>query len=417
MSPNNLQQRLSLLFQQDRFKESRELLENYLSDFPDDRFAQLNYVNVLLNLGEKKAAREVMGPIVNENPDDPTVLRLAASLELMDGKDKVAQTYAETLLQMNARDADAYVLMARIKMKQRNYDGALYYVDEALAINPEDSAALNLKIFVGSLLGHKDVGVTVEDALNLSPEDPTTIAQHAYSLLSQGKSKEALERARYALSLTPQNDMARYVMLEGLKARFPIYRGYFKYQQFMARLSGSASFGITIGLWIGVNALNRFAGSNPAYAPYVQPIVYFFVGIFLLSWIITPLMNFYLLTNQYGRVLLDQEEKVMARLVGGSFIGGVISFVASAVTGYDVFFLLGMVLIALTIPLGTFLRPLRKRQKQILTAYTVGLALVGLAGALLLNLTLLSIAGVAILAYQFILNGMAAREMGRTFGE
>jgi tetratricopeptide (TPR) repeat protein len=417
MQLNALIERLHLLQSQARWPESRTLLETYLADHPDESIAQLYYVNTLSNMGEKELARELIEPLLGENPDNPMVLRLAAIIELNDNKPKIAEQFAEQLMQMDAEDDDAYTLMAKAKLDQRNYDAALHYTDEALAINPQNTEALNMKIYIGGFLGNADTEETIAEALHLNPEDSSTIANHGYQLLRNGKVDEALERLKYALSLNPNDQLARFAMLEALKARFWPYRLYFKYQEAMAKMSGGASFGLMIGMWLGVNFLNGQASANPEYAPYIMPVVYIMVFLFLMTWIIDPLMNFYLLTNKYGRLLLDKDDKLMASLVGGSLGMAVLSLVAWLITGGAVFQLFTAAFVMLTIPLGSFLRPKRKQPRLLLTLYTSALAAFALFGIPMGSSLLINIALFGLLAYQFIINGMMVKEHGRTFGE
>jgi tetratricopeptide (TPR) repeat protein len=417
MQLNALIERLHLLQSQARWPESKTLLETYLADHPDEPIAQLYYVNTLSNMGEKEMARQLIGPLLSENPDNPMVLRLAAIIELNDEKPKMAEQYATQLMAMDAEDDDAYTLMAKAKLDQRNYDAALHFVDEALALNPQNTEALNMKIYIGGFLGKADTEAAIAEALHINPEDSATIANHGYQLLRQGRVDEALERLKYALSLNPTDQLARFAMLEALKARFWPYRLYFKYQEAMAKLSGGASFGLMIGLWFGVNFLNRQASANPEYAPFIMPVVYIMVSLFLLTWIIDPLMNFYLLTNKYGRLLLDKDDKLMASLVGGSLGLAVLSLAAWLLSGFTIFQLFTGAFVMLTIPLGSFLRPKRKQPRLLLTIYTFALAVLGLSGIALGQSLLLNLALFGLLAYQFIINGMMAREHGRTFGE
>ena len=415
MQLNALIERLHLLQSQARWPESKALLETYLADHPDEPIAQLYYVNTLSNMGEKEMARKLIEPLLSENPDNPMVLRLAAIIELNDEKPKMAEQYAAQLMAMNAEDDDAYTLMAKAKLDQRNYDAALRFTNEALALNPQNTEALNMRIYIGGFLGKADTDAAIAEALHINPEDSATIANHGYQLLRQGRVDEALERLKYALSLNPTDQLARFAMLEALKARFWPYRLYFKYQEAMAKLSGGASFGLMIGLWFGVNFLNRQASTNPEYAPYIMPVVYLMVFLFLLTWIIDPLMNFYLLTNKYGRLLLDEDDKKMASLVGGSLGLALICLVLWLASSYVIFQLFTAAFVLLTIPLGSFLRPKRKKQRQILTLYTAGLAVLSLSGIALGLEFLLNVALLGLLAYQFIINGMMAREHGRTF--
>ncbi|MEO0734282.1 MAG: tetratricopeptide repeat protein, partial [Bacteroidota bacterium] len=334
-----------------------------------------------------------------------------------DKKPKVAEQFADQLLQLDPENDEAYLLMAKAKLEQRNYDAALRHLDHALAKDPQNQEALNLKIYVGGFLGKADTGTTIADALANDPEDASTIANHGYQLLREGKVDQALERLGEALAKNPNDSLGRFAMLEALKARFWPYRMYFKYQQAMAKLSGGASMGIIIGLWFGVNWLNRFAENNPGYAPFIKPLVYGMVGLFLFTWIIDPIMNFYLLTNKYGRLLLDQDSKLMAKLTGGSLGLALVSLLAYLSTGVFAFQAFAFFFLVMTIPLGSFLRPVRPKQRTILTAYTIGLVVLGLGGILLGNGYLINVGLFALLGYQFLINGMMAREGGRRFGE
>lgn len=415
MTLQALLERLNLLQSQQRWAESKTLLESYLADDPDNWVARLYYINTLLNLGEKKRVRDLTEALLEEEPDTPSVIHLAARVELNDDQPKVAEQYANILLQMDAEDDDAHVLMAKCKLDQRNYDAALRYIDQALALEPENPEALNLRIYLSGFLNTGDTGDTIDEALHLNPEDPATIANHGYHLLRQGKVNEALDRLQYALSLDPTNQLGRYAMLQALRARFWPYRMYLKYQEAMSKLSGNASFGITIGLWIGVQMLSRLGRSNPDLAVITEPIVYVLVAIFILTWIIEPIMNFYLLTNKYGRLLLDEDDKLMATLVGGSLSLSVICLIGHFVNPLEIFLPLAAAFLLLTIPLGSFLRPIRKSQKQMTTMATIAIAVAALGGILTGTYFIVNIALFGLLGYQFLLNGMMAREGGRTF--
>lgn len=415
MSLDALLQRLQILQSQQRWQECRTLLENFLADDPDNWVAQLYYVSTLLNLGEKKLARQLIAPLLEEHPDNSSVLRMAAQMELVDDKPKVAEQYAGLLLQMNPEDDDAHVLMAKVKLDQRNYDAALRHTEQALALDPENQEALNFRIYITGFLGTGDTEKTIEEALNLNPEDAATIANQGLFLLKSGRVDEALDRLQYALSINPTNQLARYAMLEALRARFWPYRLYFKYQQAMAKLSGNASFGVTIGLWIAVQLLSRVAESNPGLAFVIMPIVYSLVAVFILTWVIEPISNFYLLTNKYGRILLDDDDKIMARLVGGSLITGLICVLVYFASGWSIFLALAVAGLLLTIPYGSFLRPLDKKHRLMTTAAAIGLTVVGIASILTSNVMLTNIALFGLLGYQFLLNALMARAGGRTF--
>ena len=413
----SLLSRIQILFQQGRWEDARQLLETYLDDNPQDRVARLMYAQSLVNTGETKTARTLVGGLLEEEPDNESVLQMACILELNDDKPAVAERYARTLIDLDARNSTAFELLAQVKLRQNNYDKAQQYARVALELDPANQAAANLNIYVTDLLATGNTDELLDDALARNPEDPDTIANHARTLLRAGKVDEALKRLKYALAINPRNQLARYVMLEALKARFLPYRAYMWYNESMAKLSGGASMGIIIGLWFGANWLGRLSGSNPEYAWIIDPVYYLLIGLFLMTWLITPLMNFYLLTNPYGRLLLDEDDKKMARLVGGSLGAAVISFLAYFFISDYRLLISGFIFVGLCIPLGSFLRSGRPKTRMYLTLATVAIAVLAFAGLLLDQPTLLNGAGLGLLGYQFLLNSMVARDQGRTFGE
>ncbi len=417
MNLEALLERLQILQSQHRWQESKDLLEAYLENQPNDWVARLFYVNTMLNLGDKKLARDLIGPLLEEHPDNGSIIRMAAMVELADDKPVAAERLARMLTEMNAEDDDAHLLLGKTKLEQRNYDAALKAVEQALSLNPENQEALNLRIYLSGFLNTGDTNQTISEALHLNPEDSSTIANHGYQLLREGKVDEALERLKYALSINPNNQLGRYALLEALKARFWPYRLYFKYQQAMAKLSGGAGLGVVFGLWILVQLLSKVGRDNPGLAVFTEPLVYLLVALFLLSWIIDPIMNFYLLTNKYGRLLLDEDDKLMARLVGGALGLSVLNLLAWVLLDVEMLLLLALAFLMLTIPLGSFLRPIKKSQRQMTTIATIGITVVALS-AILFNLPgLINIALFGLLGYQVFLNTMMAREGGRTFGE
>lgn len=414
---SHFHQRISQLFQQGRLQEALRLAETHLADHPQDWVGRLYYVYALNGTGQSDRAREIVGPMLEESPDDRRLLYAAAAVELNAGKAKMAERLAATLIDLDPEDDNAFEIMAQAKLNQRNYDAALDNARQALTLNPDNATARNLFVHVSGILGKADTHDAIQDALNRNPEDPTTIANHGYQLLREGKVKQALERLRHALSLDPNNQLARHALLEALRARFWPYRLYFKFNEAMARLSGGATMGIIIGLWFLANFLSNLGEENPGWAWLINPIYYLLIAAFLSTWLLGPIMNFYLLANPYGRLLLDERDKTMARLTGASLGLCLLSLAGWAVVGSEFLLVLSFIFLGLCIPLGSFLRPYEKSQRRILTVFTIGLAVLALGGLASGKFVLLNVAAFGLLAYQFVINGMVARSAGRTFGD
>ena len=313
-------------------------------------------------------------------------------------------------------EAGSFLKMASVKLQQRNYDRALEAANQALALDPENIDALNLKIMIGGLLGYEDTQQAIEEALHIDPESASTIANHGMQLLREGKVQQALERLKYALSLDPTNSLARYAMAQALKARFWPYRMFLKYGEFSARLSGQSSWAIIIGAYVVYRILAKIANEYEALAPFLYPIIILIASLFLLTWILEPLMNLYLLSNPYGRLLLDDDEKKMARYTGGSLGVALLSFALYFALSLETFLMLGVLGVACMIPLGTFLKPTKPKNRRQLTYFTVAVMLSGVVGILLNQEMLLFGAFFGIFIYQWIINGIMNKENARIFG-
>ncbi|MEO1627619.1 MAG: hypothetical protein AAFV25_20880, partial [Bacteroidota bacterium] len=161
--------------------------------------------------------------------------------------------------------------------------------------------------------------------------------------------------------------------------------------------------------------VDHLVNKYEALAPYLTPLVWLIGGLFLLTWILDPLMNLYLLSNPYGRLLLDEDSKKMAQFCGLSFGMGLLGFALHFALQTPPFLLLGILGILLMIPLGTFLKPSGKKNRQLMTYFTIGIVASGLLG-ILFGIGLLQWAAlIGLFAYQWVINGILIKENSRVF--
>ncbi len=410
----NMLQRVQLLLAQGRIEEAQKQLMSYLQDDPSSEFGRYMMAYILFFKGSSRESEQILLQLQSEDPENTGYLALLAEINLKEEEYEAAEAKTDFLLQIAPDEVRFHNLKSRLKFAQRYYDGALKYANSALTIDPENLEALNQKALLAGILGDKNVATnTVLEALEKSPEDPYTIANHGHQLLAQGKVKEALERLSEALRLNPTNSLARYAMQEALKSRFWPYRLFYMYIRFMGRLTARGSWTVIVGAYIIYQAILWLGQTYEALAPFLMPIAYVLVAFFLLSWIISPLMNLYLLTNNYGRLLLDDEEKKMAKLTGLSLILATLSFCIWYFLGIEIFMFAALFFVAMMIPLGSFLIPYNKASKQKLIYITGGIFVFGMLGIVLNTIMLLNIAFIGIFLYQFIVNSMAISNSSR----
>lgn len=415
MIDSKVGQRVQLLLNSGRYTEAINYLEAHLSDYPQDNFAQYCLALAHLRTGDNDKSRQICEQLLIENPDSEHVISLSAEIDIEEERYIKAESKAEILISINPYDSDHHLLMGRIKLAQRNYDKSLVSLNKSLEIDPENLDALNTKIVVDSLLGNKSTDGSVEQALELDPESAYTIANQANQMLRKGNVQGALDRLHYALSLDPSNQLAQSVMQQAIKSKFWPYRMFAKYGEYMARLSAGSLWKIILGLYIGNQVMLKIAESNESLGKVLYPVVYFIIALFLLSWVLDPLMNLYLLTNKYGRALLNKDDKIMAICTGLALALSIIFCIFYFITDHDKYLWLFIPLGLLLIPLGSFLNPKTEKYRLILKIYVLALIVIFLTAYFTINNSLTYVYMFGIFAYQWIVNGMLIKENSRVF--
>ena len=403
-------QRIELLLNQSRYEDAKRELETYLSNNPSDFFARRAYVVTLINCGDHDLARDRCEALLAEYPESLDILHLSIEIDLADEYYDKAESKVDLLKQMSALDEETFVLEARVKMGQRNYDKALLAIGKALEYDANNIEALNLKIALEGQLGKSHPQDSINHALKLNPENPYTIANHAYQLLRDGKVEAALERSAEALQKDPNNPLGRQVMADAMRSRFWLFRLFFKYGEFISRLTAKSSWAFIIGVYIGYRIIRSLANQYPI----LLPLVYLLFGLFILSWLIQPIANLYLYFNKYGKLLLDKDDTKMALSTGAALAIAIPSFcLYIAGINPDLFLRLAAVAGFSAIPLSSYLSPTNKSNQQRLTFLTFGIIGMGLL-ALFFNIGLFIILFfLGIFAYQWIINGILIKEGAR----
>lgn len=418
MNEGQLSARIKLLFSQDRFQEAEKLLGSFLEQYPDNQLGRYYLVITYYQQDKLSEAMVILEQLMAEYPEKPMYIALAARVEIAQELYERAIEKCEFLISMDPEDPEYYNIMATAKYNQRNYDKALYYADKALELDPEDLDALNLRTSAAGILGRNDAAnLSIAEALQQNPNNDYTIANHAHQLLREGKVQESLDRFKEALALNPNNVVARYGLQEAMKSKFWPYKMFYKYQLAMSKLAGRQMWAVIIGAYVGINLLNRLAESNPAIAPFVRPIVITVVIIFLSTWIINPLLNLYLLRNQYGRLLLDEDDKKSAKLVGSSLLIAIAAWIGSFILPINGLEMVAIFFVAMMIPLGSMYNPPKEDDVVKTTRATLGIFILGMIGLAFMMTTgnqlvvMLAFAGIFI--YQWYLNSIMIRSGAR----
>jgi tetratricopeptide (TPR) repeat protein len=378
-------QRGIVLFQQSRYDLAARELRQALAEEPDHPLA---HAFLALCLAQEKSHAEALREAdegVRLAPDTPFCHYVRGHVLVDQDRLKDAEASAREAIRLDPEDADYPCLLARIELARGHWTEALDAANRGLALDPSHDACRNFRALALVQLGRKDeASQTLGSALADDPTNAWTHANQGWTLLHKGDPKQALEHFREALRIDPNLEWARLGIIEALKARHLIYRGMLAFFLWMGRQSQAAQWAVILGFVLGRRALAGVAQSNPALAPFIMPVLILTFGFLIMTWIASPLFNFLLRFNKFGRLALSKEERFESSVIGSCFVIAAVSFVASLFTEAawaDVFVIyFGLLLLPLAM---TFKQP-AGNPRRLSAAYTavvfaLGLPLLSLA--------------------------------------
>ena len=412
--------KVDLLLKQNRAQDAIRLLRNHLSQHPEDVKSQLQLSLALYLNHELRESREMAEALLAEHPMEFGIVNLLAEIDLTEEKYSEAESKSKYLLELDPENPHFHLLVARIKEAQRFYDSAIQHLNKALELDPGHVDALNFKAVIAERVGNdQEVASSIRELLALDPDNPTSIANHGLQLLNQGNVEGALTRFQEALALQASNPLARHGMQEALKSKFWIYRMFFHYKKFISKLSGQQAWIFIIGSYIGYRLLAAAAANSEGILKTLLTLIVILIAAtFLLSWVINPLMNLFLWTNKFGKVLLDKEAKIMAKYTGISLALSLSFIMAYFVLSAPGLLITGAFFAGMMIPAGTFLLPTTEEKQKKLRIFGLIILGLGLLGLLLPNSSgnmLFWGAILGLLGYQFYFNRMMINEFSRKF--
>jgi hypothetical protein len=146
----------------------------------------------------------------------------------------------------------------------------------------------------------------------------------------------------------------------------------------IGRQATVAQWIIILGIFFGQRMLTTIARVNPALAPLLLPVIGLILGFVLLTWIASPLFNFLLRFNRFGRLALSDDQRVASSWIGICFILAATCFVAAIFTsGLLALFGAGYFGLLL-LPLAVTFNRRRGTQRYMMMAYTACVALLAL---------------------------------------
>lgn len=318
----------------------------------------------LIGQNRSKEALESVGTAISLAPDLAFPHNLLSQIHLQLGEVKEAKAAILEAIRIDPMVASFHVHLAYIFFSQGEWESALVAAEQGLSLDPEEVDGLNIRGRILVKLGRTpEASEAFQTSMNRDPDNTYTHINRGWALLEEGDYDRALDHFREGVRLDPNNTDAKAGLVEGLKAKYWIYRAYLKFAFSLEKLSSKARWGLMIGLIVIVKIV-----------PFLAP---FYLAFIFFSWFSDLLFSTLLRFNVYGRYALNKKQVNYSNIFSALLVSGTSSLIGGLAGGMDLLSSLGIVLLALLFPVaGTYNRNTEKSRKRSMI-YTFILAGVG----------------------------------------
>ncbi len=326
-----------LLFRQNRLDLAEPELRQAIAHDPNLARAYSYLALCLGNAQKWKEATDAAQQGVGLEPGDAYAHFALADVYADRRMYKESRESIDEAIRLSPGEPLYWSALARVDISEHKHQDALEAAERGLELDPEHEACINLRAIALTQLGRKsDAAAAIDTTLARNPLNAASHANMGWTLLHQGKPKEAKQHFLEALRLDPSSDWARKGMLEAMKARNPVYRIFLAYFLFMGRLSPRARWAVIVGGYFGYQLLRQAAKTNPTVDAIATPLIIAYIVFAIGTMVSRPLFNLFLLGSRMGRHTLDRSERWAALAFGVSLIPAAVMLTLWARTHTDI---------------------------------------------------------------------------------
>lgn len=369
--------RADILLSQSRFAQAEELLESLMAaGFNDMEILKMMSI-AKMGLQKYEDVSQLCSMIIEQNPNESFAYYLLSSVKSITREFAEAKQLIDKAIIIEPTNADYHAYKASLFLQTKDYEDALTSANIGLQIDAENITSLNARSSALVGLGRRQEAFeTIDKSLATDPNNPDIHANLGWGLLHHGKSDDALIHFQAALKVDPMNEYAKAGMLEAMKSKFPVYRYFLQFMLWLGKMKGKNQWIFIIGSYLALRLLSNLAENNEALMPYLVPLIVLLIIFFISTWVFSPLMNLYLMTNKFGRYTLNTQQKNTSILVGISLLISLLAlFIYTVMLPNEGILALSLFLFLMMIPLGSMYIPEKKETQKKLKLATIVIAI------------------------------------------
>lgn len=404
---NNYLERGQRLYNMGRFQDAEHEFQKVLTEEPNHAFALALMSLVYLETDRRAEALPLSQMALGQAPWSPFIFYVLARVQFFNQQINEALETVKQGKNIDPEDPDFFMLEAQIYFHQSKWEEALAAAAAGMELDPENVHLVNLRAQALVKLNRKsEAAETLDYALQKAPENSYAHANKGWVSIEKDNYDEAVSSFKEALRLDASNEYAKHGLKEAIKGKNILYRGVLKYFLWMSKLAEKGKWVVIIGAYIAYQLIIRMAEMFPAIAPFLYPLIVFYIVFAFSTWIARPISNLFLRFHPLGKLALTADEILASTIAGILAISAISCLTVYYFTDGILFLLLGAFLGLMLIPMGgVFGMPEGSKPRQYLTIYSSVLAVVGISFIAFPSMSILAlIFGLGIFFYGFVVN-------------
>ena len=410
---NNHLERGQHLYNLERYLDAEKEFKKVLAEDPNHAFGLALMALVYLATDRRAEALPLAQNAMGQAPWSPFIFYTLARVQFYNQQIQNALDTLQEGKSKDPTDADFFALEAQIYFHQSKWKEALEAANAGMELDPENVNLINLRAQSLIKLNRKrEAAETMGFALRKAPENAYSHANKGWVAIERDNYDEAISSFKEALRLDASNEYAKHGLKEAIKGKNILYRGVLKYFLWMAKLQEKGQWAFIIGAYIAYRIILKLSENYPVIAPFLYPLIVFYVIFAFSTWIAIPISNLFLRFHPLGKLALDKDEILASNIAGLLAFLSISSLIGYYFSSSYLLLLLGAFFGIMLIPVGgLFATPEGSKARKSLTIYTLILAALGIGFLLNPVLEILAILFMlGIFFYGFVVNYLGTLE-------